>query len=136
MNDYYDPEDGPYPEDDEEQPLFLSQDQDTIIPSDVDFEDPMIVKLPRVLLMGPRRGGKTSIQVCWDSPVIFPFTPNQNVNVCGCYLDIHGFRLNIISSLACAFFEFVSIGVALPVHEMCGSVWSFKKCPPMKHSSA
>lgn len=30
---------------------------------DVDFDDPQIASLPRVLLMGPRRGGKTSIQV-------------------------------------------------------------------------
>lgn len=29
----------------------------------VDFEDPKIAALPRVLLMGPRRSGKTSIQV-------------------------------------------------------------------------
>ena len=29
----------------------------------VDFEDPKISRLPRVVLMGPRRGGKTSIQV-------------------------------------------------------------------------
>jgi len=29
---------------------------------DVDFDDPKIASLPRVLLMGPRRGGKTSIQ--------------------------------------------------------------------------
>ena len=30
---------------------------------DVDFDDPKIAALPRVLLMGPRRGGKSSIQV-------------------------------------------------------------------------
>jgi hypothetical protein len=30
----------------------------------MNFEDPKIALLPRVLLMGPRRGGKTSIQVC------------------------------------------------------------------------
>ena len=30
---------------------------------DVDFEDPAVTALPRILLMGPRRGGKTSIQV-------------------------------------------------------------------------
>ena len=27
------------------------------------FDDPRIADLPRILLMGPRRGGKTSIQV-------------------------------------------------------------------------
>jgi hypothetical protein len=31
----------------------------------VNFDDPKIANLPRVLLMGPRRGGKTSIQVRW-----------------------------------------------------------------------
>lgn len=30
---------------------------------DVDFDDPKIASLPKILLMGPRRGGKTSIQV-------------------------------------------------------------------------
>jgi len=29
----------------------------------IDFNDPNIARLPRILLMGPRRGGKTSIQV-------------------------------------------------------------------------
>jgi hypothetical protein len=29
----------------------------------IDYEDPAIASLPRILLMGPRRGGKTSIQV-------------------------------------------------------------------------
>jgi hypothetical protein len=32
-------------------------------PMDINFDDPKIANLPRVLLMGPRRGGKTSIQV-------------------------------------------------------------------------
>ena len=31
---------------------------------DIDFDDPRIANLPRILLMGPRRAGKTSIQVC------------------------------------------------------------------------
>lgn len=31
---------------------------------DVDFDDPVVAALPHILLMGPRRGGKTSIQVC------------------------------------------------------------------------
>ena len=30
---------------------------------EVDFDDPSIAALPRILLMGPRRAGKTSIQV-------------------------------------------------------------------------
>ena len=30
---------------------------------EIDFDDPMVVALPRIVLMGPRRGGKTSIQV-------------------------------------------------------------------------
>jgi hypothetical protein len=29
----------------------------------INFDDPKIANLPRILLMGPRRGGKTSIQV-------------------------------------------------------------------------
>lgn len=31
-------------------------------PMDIDFDDPKIASMPRILLMGPRRGGKTSIQ--------------------------------------------------------------------------
>ena len=42
---------------DTEGPLFLSQDPD------IDLDDPKIASLPRILLTGPRRGGKTSIQV-------------------------------------------------------------------------
>jgi hypothetical protein len=42
---------------------------------EVDFDEPSIAALPRILLMGPRRAGKTSIQVllfmkedhCWCS---------------------------------------------------------------------
>jgi hypothetical protein len=30
---------------------------------EVDFDEPSIAALPRILLMGPRRAGKTSIQV-------------------------------------------------------------------------
>jgi hypothetical protein len=30
---------------------------------DFDFDDPRIANLPRILMMGPRRAGKTSIQV-------------------------------------------------------------------------
>ena len=44
--------------------LLLSQSQLLqVTANDVDFEDPEIAALPRVLLMGPRRGGKTSIEV-------------------------------------------------------------------------
>jgi hypothetical protein len=32
-------------------------------PMDINVDDPKIASLPRLLLMGPRRGGKTSIQV-------------------------------------------------------------------------
>lgn len=31
--------------------------------TDVNFEDPKVASMPKILLMGPRRGGKTSIQV-------------------------------------------------------------------------
>jgi hypothetical protein len=33
---------------------------------EVDFDNPIIASLPRIILMGPRRGGKTSIQVSWE----------------------------------------------------------------------
>lgn len=33
-------------------------------PMDVNFDDPRIASMPKILLMGPRRGGKSSIQVC------------------------------------------------------------------------
>ena len=42
-------------------PMFLSQQEPVM--DEVDFTDPEIAALPRVLLMGPRRGGKTSLQV-------------------------------------------------------------------------
>ena len=32
-------------------------------PIDINFDDPKIASMPKILLMGPRRGGKTSIQV-------------------------------------------------------------------------
>ena len=32
------------------------------LPMDINFDDPKIASMPRILLMGPRRGGKTSIQ--------------------------------------------------------------------------
>ena len=49
------------PEDD---PLMMAAPQQVMArPLDVNFDDPKIASLPRVLLMGPRRGGKTSIQV-------------------------------------------------------------------------
>jgi len=48
-----------------EEPLFLQQHED-LLQQDVDFDDPAVAALPRVLLMGPRRGGKTSIQVCYN----------------------------------------------------------------------
>ena len=47
---------------DEKGPLFLPQATEEPLIS-VDFDDPTIASLPRVLLMGPRRGGKTSVQV-------------------------------------------------------------------------
>lgn len=53
----------------DEGPMFISQQQQQQLQQeqqpidDIDFDDPNISSLPRVLLMGPRRGGKTSIQV-------------------------------------------------------------------------
>jgi hypothetical protein len=46
---------------DDEGPLFLSGQE--AFAASVNFDDPEIASLPRVLLMGPRRGGKTSVQV-------------------------------------------------------------------------
>ena len=65
MNDYEAYEDVVFESTDrleEKEPLFLPQTAEEPLVS-VDFEDPAIASLPRVLLMGPRRGGKTSIQV-------------------------------------------------------------------------
>jgi hypothetical protein len=55
-------------DDDEGGPLFahhqfLGGDETGVTIPDIDFEDPQIASLPRVLLMGPRRGGKSSILV-------------------------------------------------------------------------
>jgi hypothetical protein len=52
---------------DNDQPLFLSSSPEPPDEPAVDFTDPAIASLPRVLLMGPRRGGKTSIQVSFFS---------------------------------------------------------------------
>jgi hypothetical protein len=46
-----------------DEPLFLSTDDAALHQADVDFDDEKIAALPRIILMGPRRGGKTSIQV-------------------------------------------------------------------------
>lgn len=80
MNDYYDGSSDPYSgydqgfvstvsgvDDFDQQQQQLEDDLGgmaaTAMRDDVDFDDPTIAALPRVLLMGPRRGGKTSIQV-------------------------------------------------------------------------
>ena len=50
-------------------PVDQQTDEDGIVPGqvgrslDINFDDPKIATLPKILLMGPRRGGKTSIQV-------------------------------------------------------------------------
>lgn len=62
MNDYEAYDDVYESTDHEKGPLFLSPAPEEPLVA-VDFEDPAIAALPRVLLMGPRRGGKTSIQV-------------------------------------------------------------------------
>jgi|UPI000581A864 hypothetical protein len=48
-------------------PLFLANSTHDTTDA-VDFDDPQIAALPRVLLMGPRRGGKTSIQASHGGP--------------------------------------------------------------------
>jgi len=41
----------------------IGDDEDHVdVDDDVDFDDPRIANLPRILMMGPRRAGKTSIQ--------------------------------------------------------------------------
>lgn len=64
MNDYgqYDEYDNPDRETMNEGPLFLDDEVENA-EDKVDFDDPAIMSLPRVMLMGPRRAGKTSIQV-------------------------------------------------------------------------
>jgi len=47
---------------------FVGDEGEQLLPKEdprpvVNFEDPEIASLPRILLMGPRRSGKTSIQV-------------------------------------------------------------------------
>ena len=49
-------------------------DEEVDVESAADFDDPRIFDLPRVLLMGPRRGGKTSIQVRSASFILTSFT--------------------------------------------------------------
>ncbi|GAX19932.1 Ras-related GTP-binding protein C/D [Fistulifera solaris] len=63
MNDYgqYDVYDNLDREATNDGPLFLDDDVDHA-EEKVDFDDPAIASLPRVMLMGPRRAGKTSIQ--------------------------------------------------------------------------
>lgn len=51
----------------------VSSNMTTRTGSNVNFDDPKIANLPRVLLMGPRRSGKTSIQVRyshWGVPIV------------------------------------------------------------------
>jgi hypothetical protein len=64
MNDYgqYDVYDNLDREATNDGPLFLDDDVENA-EDKVDFDDPAIASLPRVMLMGPRRAGKTSIQV-------------------------------------------------------------------------
>jgi hypothetical protein len=48
----------------DQEPLFQQTDAvDEVRHAYVDFTKPEIAALPRVLMMGPRRGGKSSIQV-------------------------------------------------------------------------
>jgi hypothetical protein len=62
MNDYDTYEDVFDTAPDDKSPLFSPTAAEEPLIT-VDFEEPSIAALPRVLLMGPRRGGKTSIQV-------------------------------------------------------------------------
>ena len=42
---------------------------------DVNYDDPKISSMPKILLMGPRRGGKTSIQVRQKKKARTPIHP-------------------------------------------------------------
>ena len=50
-------------EDDDQGDGGLGLENNNAATAAIDFNDPKIASLPRILLMGPRRGGKTSIQV-------------------------------------------------------------------------
>ena len=70
MNDYDDYDDDYHHQHDvaDEPPMLptdgaAAQQQQQQQQPEVDFDDPAVAVLPRILLMGPRRGGKTSIQV-------------------------------------------------------------------------
>ena len=63
-------------------------DDDGLDENSIDFDDPKIANLPRIILMGPRRAGKTSIQVCLIVSIIHYFfilgasSCHWNHNVC------------------------------------------------------
>lgn len=61
----------------DKEPLFMPSTQEEPLIS-VDFDDPEIASLPRVLLLGPRRGGKTSVQVSPQSPCPCFACPENN----------------------------------------------------------
>ena len=76
---------------------------------DINFEDPKIANLPRILLMGPRRGGKTSIQVscvqildpiCLVVPKSFGVGKVSNIHGCVNYLrcEILAFELWMVGT--------------------------------------
>ena len=64
--------------------------------TEVDFEDDKISSLPKILLMGPRRGGKTSIQVSGIVVVIL-----EKVNVVSSLKVLILFILYYFSSASC-----------------------------------
>ena len=54
------------------EPLLVDEDPGVLLTAgaagsmrgmDINFDDPKIASLPKLLLMGPRRGGKSSVQV-------------------------------------------------------------------------
>lgn len=83
-------------------------------PMDINVDDPKIASLPRLLLMGPRRGGKTSIQVSSISASQSLCTLHvlESIHESLCFSPICLYSLNVLLSGLC-----------------------FKKCHPMKLSS-
>jgi hypothetical protein len=70
---------------------------------EINFNDPAIASLPRVLLMGPRRGGKTSMLVCNFCFVCFACWMFANEEISTYFPDylfclLTFFRLSLLNS--------------------------------------
>jgi len=93
---------------------------------DINFDDPKIASMPKILLMGPRRGGKSSIQVC----KLGALPPNVHVSKSPSSSSLFseagkGVR-EVVRSHSHTIFLFLFCNQ---------SVSSFKRCHLMKHYS-